>query len=539
MDRENQKILLIDDQQTDLDFLSEILVDKGYVVEKIDSGEKIMVTTLIFCPDLILLDIRMPHIDGFEACKYLKANPHTQNIPVIFLSAAKEAEDKMTAFKVGGCDYITKPFQPEEVLVRVANQLKIQKLQNQLRLKNEELGFELTNKQYLAVELQNRNQQIELILETAQVGIGLIDELGYFVEVNPAYSRMFGFVKEELIGKLFTIHYSHLSNVEQAKLIEQYRDRVVSNIRFTRQNLAFSRKNGTLFDVEMTLGVFQKENNSKFTVITVLDNSKQCDRERYLAALVEIKRRLLVFDTCVDCYGGIIKILGNAAQASRVYYFENHRAVDGSLLMSQKAQWCADGIHPEVDNQGLQNLSYGDFFPRWLEIFTKGEIINAIVKDFPDSERSILKAQEFVSILILPITAKGEFIGFLRFDSCDDGKVWEDAEIDFLQAAANSISLAYERENAENALQRQLERSYLLKKITNKIRLELNTQKLFATAAVEIGKALNVSRVLIHSYEIGETPKIPTLGEFLVPGYGTLLDSRIRKYTSTKNPITG
>ncbi len=527
MDRENQKILLIDDRQADLDFLSEILIDKGYVVEKIDSGEKIMATTLNFLPDLILLDIRMPNIDGFEACKYLKANPNTQHIPIIFLSAASEAEDKITAFKIGGCDYITKPFQPEEVLVRVANQLEIQKLQNQLRLKNQELNIELENKQHLAVELQNRNQQIELILKTAQVGICLLDEWGYFVETNPAYCQMFGLKKDELIGQLFTIHYPHLSQTEQAKLIDQYRDRITNNTPIVRKNITFNRENRSLFDAEMTLGVFQKENGEKYAVVTVLDNSKKCDRERYLAALVEIKRRLLAFDTCVNCYGEIIKILGNASQASRVYYFENHQAADGSLLMSQKAEWYAASIHSQIDNPRLQNLSYRDIFPRWQDVLAKGGFISGIVRDFPDSERGILEPQNIISILILPVIAKGEFTGFLAFDSCDDGRIWEDAEIDFLQAAANSLSLAIEREQAENALQRQLERSYLLKKISDKIRSELDTQKLFATAAVEIGQALNVSRVLIHSYEAGEIPKIPILGEFLVPGYASLLDLEI------------
>ncbi|BAZ41735.1 two-component hybrid sensor and regulator [Calothrix sp. NIES-4101] len=531
MDRENQKILLIDDHQANLDFLSDILIDRGYIVGKLNSGAKVMATTLDFNPDLILLDIKMPNINGFEVCSYLKANSHTQHIPIIFLSAAQEAEDKITAFKVGGSDYITKPFQPEEVLVRVANQLQIQKLQNELRLKNQELNYELEKKQHLTVELQNRNQQIELILETAQVGIGLLDKQGYVLEANPAYCQMFGFSKDELIGKLFTLHYSHLSKAQQTELIEGYRQSVPSrqnytnhNIHFTRQNLTLSRKNGSRFDADTTLRAFVQEDGETFAVITVLDNSKKCDRERYLAALVDIKCRLLAFDTCSNCYEEIIKILGNAAQASRVYYFENRQATDGSLLINQKAEWYAAGMNDDINHQTFKNFSLADFLPRWLEILAKGGIINGIVQDFPDAERLILEAQGILSILILPIIAKGEFIGFLGFDSCLEPKIWEDAEIDFLQAATNSLALAYEREDAEKALQRQLERSYLIKKITDQIRSELDTKKLLATAAAVIGEALNVSRVLIHSYEAGETPKVPILAEFLVPGYASLLN---------------
>src|SRR5262249_6516850 len=96
-------------------------------------------------PDLILLDVMMPEMDGFEVCRLLKANPALQDIVVIFLSALGEVEDKVAGLKLGAVDYITKPIQAEEVLARVANHLTVQRLQREVRVSRDELDQELAS----------------------------------------------------------------------------------------------------------------------------------------------------------------------------------------------------------------------------------------------------------------------------------------------------------------------------------------------------------------------------------------------------------
>ncbi len=125
-------------------------------------------------------------------------------------------------------------------------------------------------------------------------------------------------------------------------------------------------------------------------------------RENYLAALVEVQRLLLIYPDCKDCYSQILEILGTIAGASRIYLFENYWDTANCLLMSQRAEWCAEGILPEIDNPNLQNLSYNEFFPRWAEALKEGKIIAGIVAEFPDSERLILEPQGILSILIFP-----------------------------------------------------------------------------------------------------------------------------------------
>lgn len=132
MSSPNANILVIDDQLENLRTLSEILQRKGYQVRQATNGKIALKTATSQPPDLILLDIRMPMMDGYAVCAALKQSPQTREIPVIFLSALGEVSDKVKAFNLGGVDYITKPFQAGEVLARIDNQLNIRQQQRQL-----------------------------------------------------------------------------------------------------------------------------------------------------------------------------------------------------------------------------------------------------------------------------------------------------------------------------------------------------------------------------------------------------------------------
>ncbi len=138
-DYELGNILLVDDQPQNLKLLSDLLEEQGYEVQQAINGVVALQAISMASPDVILLDINMPELDGYTVCQRLKANPLTQDIPVIFVSAFDEAWDKVKAFSVGGSDYITKPFKTVEVLARVENQLKVRRLQLQLQEKNRQL----------------------------------------------------------------------------------------------------------------------------------------------------------------------------------------------------------------------------------------------------------------------------------------------------------------------------------------------------------------------------------------------------------------
>jgi class 3 adenylate cyclase/CheY-like chemotaxis protein len=132
-------ILIADDSPANLHYLAHILQKQGYAVQLASDGLRALEIAQSTLPDLILLDVMMPDLDGYEVCKRLKADAQTRRIPVIFLSALGQASDKVRAFVVGGVDYITKPFQTEEVLVRVATHMALRELQRKFEVANSEL----------------------------------------------------------------------------------------------------------------------------------------------------------------------------------------------------------------------------------------------------------------------------------------------------------------------------------------------------------------------------------------------------------------
>ena len=143
-------VLIVDDTPANLRLLSKMLAEQGYQVRPVPDGPLALAATRAEPPDLILLDIRMPGMSGYQVCEHLKTDARTRDIPVIFISALDATQDKVKAFTAGGVDYVTKPFQVEEVLARVETHLAMRRLQKQLQDANEKMERELA----LAGEVQ-------------------------------------------------------------------------------------------------------------------------------------------------------------------------------------------------------------------------------------------------------------------------------------------------------------------------------------------------------------------------------------------------
>jgi two-component system NtrC family sensor kinase len=122
-------ILIVDDTPANLRLLSQMLAEHGYQVRPVPDGPLALAAARAEPPDLILLDVRMPEMNGYEVCEHLKGDAQTRDIPIIFISALDATQDKVRAFAVGGVDYVTKPFQAAEVLARVETHLALRELQ--------------------------------------------------------------------------------------------------------------------------------------------------------------------------------------------------------------------------------------------------------------------------------------------------------------------------------------------------------------------------------------------------------------------------
>jgi two-component system, sensor histidine kinase and response regulator len=175
-------ILIVDDTPDNLRLLSAMLTEQAYDVRSVKSGSAALMVVQADPPDLILLDINMAGMNGYEVCQQLKTNPKTATIPIIFISALNEVFDKVKAFAVGGVDYISKPFQVEEVLVRVENQLNLHRLRQQLQDRNQQLQqteAELRRSLQQEQALNQRIEQLAAVAERHRIARDIHDSLGH------------------------------------------------------------------------------------------------------------------------------------------------------------------------------------------------------------------------------------------------------------------------------------------------------------------------------------------------------------------------
>jgi putative two-component system response regulator len=176
-DLDKPDILVVDDTPANLHLLANMLKERGYKTRPVPSGMLALQAALSDPPDLILLDIHMPAMDGYEVCQSLKADDRLKDIPVIFISALNEVLDKVRAFSVGGMDYITKPFQFDEVQARVETHLKIRRLQEELERHNRQLG-KLVQSQVKKIS----DTQMALIFALAKLAESRDDDSGMHLE---------------------------------------------------------------------------------------------------------------------------------------------------------------------------------------------------------------------------------------------------------------------------------------------------------------------------------------------------------------------
>lgn len=294
--RNNYNIIIVDDVPANLKVLSEILKREGYKVRPIPTGKMALQAAAKDKPDLFLLDIMMPGMDGYEVCRLLKEDKDLMDVPVIFISALSETEDIVKAFTMGGVDYITKPFQQEEVKARVSTHLKIRKLSKELQelnaskdkffsiiahdLKSPFSGF-LGFTQMMSVELKSMTmEQIQKYLvmmgESASNLYRLLENLLQWarlqrglIEINLEKIRLFQMIEEILI--LITMQITNKNiyiTVDVSEDIEVFADiniiqTVIRNI--LSNAVKFTQRNGKIV-------ILAKQMENDFVELSISDS---------------------------------------------------------------------------------------------------------------------------------------------------------------------------------------------------------------------------------------------------------------------------
>jgi diguanylate cyclase (GGDEF)-like protein len=214
-------ILLVDDLPDNLQLLSDLLTQLGYSIRSATSGKMALKTLKVQQPDLILLDIRMPDMDGYQTCAAIKADEQLRDIPIIFISAMDDVLDKVQAFACGGVDYISKPFRVEEVVARVESQITIQSQKKILQAevkKRQETEEVLYQSRALLSSVLNTSLDGIAALQAVRDAQGKISDFRCVV-VNSVIARAFKYSREELIGKLV---YKKFINRIHANLFDQF-----------------------------------------------------------------------------------------------------------------------------------------------------------------------------------------------------------------------------------------------------------------------------------------------------------------------------
>jgi len=201
-------ILIVDDGPENLRVLSELLRSEGYLTRPVSDGDLALQAAAADPPDLILLDIMMPGMDGFEVCRQLKKDTRLRDIPVVFLSAMDDVADKVKAFSVGGVDYVSKPFQFPEVRMRVENHLRLRRLQVELEVKNRRL-VDLVSEQVREIS----DSQMATIFALAKLAESRDGETGRHIERVQLYCKLLAATLAEQPSYAGRIEESFIENI--------------------------------------------------------------------------------------------------------------------------------------------------------------------------------------------------------------------------------------------------------------------------------------------------------------------------------------
>lgn len=301
-------ILIVDDTPDNLTVLTRMLTDQGYIVRPAINGQVALKAVQKILPDLILLDIMMPGINGYEVCRQLKSDERTCDVPVIFISALDEAIDKVKAFQVGGVDYVTKPFQAEEVVVRVQTHLNLRNMQKRLQDQNARLQQEITERKQAEESLRESEKRLRKLSSAAQDAIIMMDHDGNVSFWNEAAERIFGYTKTEVIGQ----------ELQRFLLPSRYYDAYKKGfLRFQKTGegpvvgktleLSAVKKDGTEFPIELSLSSVQLQ--GQWNAIGILrDITGRKQAEELLRKLEKATETTEVGITITDNDGHIVYI---------------------------------------------------------------------------------------------------------------------------------------------------------------------------------------------------------------------------------------
>ena len=429
-------ILVIDDTVANLVVMADFLSSHGFSVMVAQDSEEGIERAQFAQPDLILLDVMMPGMNGFETCRRLKAHEDTKNIPVIFMTALSDTSDKLAGFNAGGVDYITKPFQLKEVLARVNTHLALQTMQRQLAAQNlllrqevavreqaeaalqragdelekrvtqrtaelaqanEHLKSEIIERKRMQEALHEREARIRRLIDSNIIGIFFWEVSGHISEANDAFLRIIGYARDDLLaGK---IQWTNMTPPECRAADERALAELHKTGTCTSYEKEFIRKDGSRISV--LVGGALLEGSQETGVSFVLDLSEHKlaeERIRFMAhhdALTKLPNRTLLQDRMMQ----MIAYAHRAGTQVAVLFIDldNFKRINDSL-----GHEVGDHLLQMVATRLKACLREGDSVAR-----LGGDEFVLTVSTLIDSNDAVLVARKALDMLELPFMVDG------------------------------------------------------------------------------------------------------------------------------------
>ncbi len=290
--RAGGKLLVVDDIPENVRLLSRILTDSGYHVRSAANGAQALRMVHESLPDMILLDIGLPDINGYDVCTSLKKEKGFQDIPVIFISALDATEDKVRAFQVGGVDYITKPFQMEEVLARVETHLALLHLRSSLQAANQDLKTRLLELTQSQQKLSSQESKLRAFINALPNLSFIYDQNGRYLEILANETHLLSARPEDLLGRLIR----DVMPVEVSKLMEDAIHRAIEMGKIQIIEYRIPTVAGEDHWFEGRIALMEKDGNGKGKVIFTATEISQ------RVAMYEEVQRLAMQDSLTDCF---------------------------------------------------------------------------------------------------------------------------------------------------------------------------------------------------------------------------------------------
>ncbi|MBR8829779.1 MAG: Sensor histidine kinase RcsC [Chroococcopsis gigantea SAG 12.99] len=512
---EDYLVLVVDDISSNVQVLVALLENAGYNTTFSTSGKNALERVETAKPDLILLDLMMPEMDGLEVCERLKANQETVNIPVIFITANNEKDNLLKAFAKGAVDYVTKPFNALELLARVRTHIELKHTRDRLESELKQRQRTENNIRRAEQNLRKTSSRLTSLIQNLQVGILVENEHSQVVLANQELCNLFNFSisPTELVGVHSSQAYQTLKQLfsESAGFIERIEEILAAKLPITNEELYL--EDGKIFERDYVPIVVGKIDYGHLWMYRDITLRKQSERN------------LRDSEAC-------IRSLYEITSASNIPFTEK---VKQMLEMGCQRLGLQAGMFCQVRKEGLEIKFTHGLDSRFSDVFDLQALSSSILKQTlskadvniyrNNNQKSILSGLDYYikTYAGMRVNIDGELQGVLCFfDKRFRHHKFQAIEQELLKLMSQWISSEIERQQSHDLLEKQYSRTILLRIITQKIRESLDAKQIFQTTVEQVGRAFNVDRSVIYSYKNFQNPDLKCVAEYVSEGTGSI-----------------